>query len=340
MIPRRLPSPAKLPDMLKKLPQNPIFLAAAATLAGIAVSLAVTKIALLSAGYPDIPVAFALAAALPAIVGPLTTFPLTRAHWRLRQMRIELERLANTDSLTALPNRRAFFEHAARMMARPRQEANPVTAMTIDIDRFMMINQSHGHDAGDAILCHIAAAIRDDVAASGAMDWSVARMGGEEFAVLAEGLVATAVARLAERICESARRVTRSNRDDGIAATVSVGVAFRVEAHECRRAAQGRRRRGRCRQAFRGRPLGLRLRRGRTRPRRAEKDVPPAGPVHPASRDALKTPRLQKKNAAGEPAARLWGWEFCIREAGAVVSSSPRGGYARGRKRRPGASRR
>ena len=73
----------------------------------------------------------------------------------------------------------------------------------------------------------VAAAVRDAVAAAGAADWTVARFGGEEFAVLIDGLVPTAVARLADRICAEVRRLRHD--DAGRArGTVSVGVAFRT----------------------------------------------------------------------------------------------------------------
>jgi diguanylate cyclase (GGDEF)-like protein len=172
---------------------------------------------------------YALAVCLPAATVPLMVLPMLRANRRLRRMQVELERLARTDPLTGLPNRRAFFEHAHKMFSRPMVSANLVTAMMIDIDHFKSLNDDHGHDTGDAVLCGIATAIRDTVAASAPTDWIVARMGGEEFAVLAEGLQPSAVGRLADRLCQACRRVVRDRAGAQLSATVSAGVAFRAE---------------------------------------------------------------------------------------------------------------
>ena len=92
----------------------------------------------------------------------------------------ELERLAVTDELTGLSNRRGFFELAKRELDRSERSGRPVTAAMLDIDGFKRINDSHGHAVGDEVLRHLAdrcrLAVRD-------VDL-VGRYGGEEFCFL------------------------------------------------------------------------------------------------------------------------------------------------------------
>jgi diguanylate cyclase (GGDEF)-like protein len=94
-----------------------------------------------------------------------------------RQLEAELRRLAGTDALTGLPNRRSFMEAAAQAAAR---QSEPLALLMLDLDHFKTINDRYGHAVGDRVLQVTAErcrqALRDgDV---------IARIGGEEFAVL------------------------------------------------------------------------------------------------------------------------------------------------------------
>jgi two-component system cell cycle response regulator len=101
-----------------------------------------------------------------------------RSAERLVRMQRELIRLAMVDPLTGLYNRRAFFEKVQQVMARA-SGANPPSAIMFDVDHFKKINDTYGHDAGDQVLRTLGR-----VAASDQM--IVARLGGEEFAILHE----------------------------------------------------------------------------------------------------------------------------------------------------------
>lgn len=92
----------------------------------------------------------------------------------------EVQRLAVLDPLTGMPNRRAFFEHADREFKRARRYQHPVVAMMFDADRFKTINDTYGHQAGDALLKTIATGIRTNL-----RDLDLfARYGGDEFIAL------------------------------------------------------------------------------------------------------------------------------------------------------------
>lgn len=204
-----------------------IFYTVAVTLAGVAVSYAVTTLILGFSGHGFVPIAAWLSIGIPAIMAPITMFPLLLMLYRQRALRHELERMAHTDALTGLPNRRAFFAFAENLMEQEIAPDMPATAMMIDVDHFKAINDTRGHDAGDVVLRRVAAVIRDAVRQSTTGDWAVARLGGEEFAVLLDGIVPSAVARLADRICLDVRQVILP--DEGQRpVTVSIGVAFRA----------------------------------------------------------------------------------------------------------------
>ena len=90
------------------------------------------------------------------------------------------ESLARTDTLTKIPNRRAFFEVAQHELERARRNGRPLTLVYLDVDDFKDVNDRLGHAEGDALLVVVARTLR---AGTRAMD-SVARLGGDEFALL------------------------------------------------------------------------------------------------------------------------------------------------------------
>jgi len=91
-----------------------------------------------------------------------------------------LARLALTDQLTGLPNRRAWEEALQRELARADRDGHPVCVAVIDLDEFKRFNDEHGHQAGDALLAEAARAWNSQLRASDLL----ARYGGEEFAAV------------------------------------------------------------------------------------------------------------------------------------------------------------
>lgn len=89
-------------------------------------------------------------------------------------------RAAQTDELTGLMNRRAFFEHGRLLYAQCRRNRQPLCALMIDMDHFKQINDTYGHQAGDQVLRQIGTVI----SASFRQADVFGRLGGEEFAVL------------------------------------------------------------------------------------------------------------------------------------------------------------
>jgi diguanylate cyclase (GGDEF)-like protein/PAS domain S-box-containing protein len=143
----------------------------------------------------------------------------------LHVLRQELQRLAFSDPLTGANNRRYLFEDAEREFARAKRYSHSISVMLIDVDYFKQVNDTHGHMAGDMVLCsvvdHIKAVIRDcDV---------LGRIGGEEFVVLLPNTHLEAAGVLANRLCESFAQVAVTGTWEGtISPTVSIGVASQL----------------------------------------------------------------------------------------------------------------
>lgn len=101
-------------------------------------------------------------------------------HFRLRSIRMQLEDLSRTDPLTGLMNRRSFFERAMVELARGQRNPQGISVWMIDLDQFKSVNDRFGHQVGDSSLVGLARVLGQKVRAT---DY-VARMGGEEFAVI------------------------------------------------------------------------------------------------------------------------------------------------------------
>ena len=132
-----------------------------------------------------------------------------------------LERLATTDHLTALLNRRAFLEGTEREIRRAHRYGQPLSLLMLDIDHFKRINDGHGHPAGDEVLRRVAAACRGllrDEDLTG-------RLGGEEFAVTLVQAPLSAALLVAERLRQAIGRLEIEHAGRRIAVTASIGVA-------------------------------------------------------------------------------------------------------------------
>ncbi|RYH11067.1 MAG: GGDEF domain-containing protein [Alphaproteobacteria bacterium] len=108
-----------------------------------------------------------------------------------------LRRALCQDHLTGALNRRRFFELGAEACAAARRKGQPLSVVMVDADRFKAINDCFGHAAGDIVLCALTGALR-----AGTREYvdHVARLGGEEFAVLMPDLDTAAAMAVAERL--------------------------------------------------------------------------------------------------------------------------------------------
>ena len=106
---------------------------------------------------------------------------------------------AYLDTLTEIPNRRAFMTTATRQLQAHPREHEHYLAM-VDIDNFKKVNDTYGHDIGDLVLKRIAANIKAVMA-----EYAYARLGGEEFAIYLSGVHRDDVEDLAARLCQTVR---------------------------------------------------------------------------------------------------------------------------------------
>lgn len=133
----------------------------------------------------------------------------------------QAESSATTDFLTGLPNARSLFVHLAQEVARCRRMKNSLAVMVCDIDGLKKINDAFGHLEGDKLLREFSIRLKD---ACRGYDY-VARMGGDEFVVMAPGLTRDAVLEKAERLNQAAIEAGRLTCGREVI-SLSVGTAF------------------------------------------------------------------------------------------------------------------
>ena len=158
-------------------------------------------------------IAILLGAASLLLLGTMALQQVQRGH--------RLKRLAMTDDLTGLPNRRGVLDALDRGLRARRQDGRPLAVVVFDIDHFKRINDLHGHHGGDRVLEDIASIVRAEVPAAG----SVGRFGGEEFLVVLPGLDHADALALAERLRTAVASGIVGADDDRPRVTISLGVA-------------------------------------------------------------------------------------------------------------------
>ena len=135
-----------------------------------------------------------------------------------------LVELSSRDPLTGLANRRAFELALAREVDRVARSGEPALLLALDIDHFKRVNDTHGHPAGDQVIQAVATALVDSVRP---MDL-VARVGGEEFAIILPNCASAFGETVAERVRRRVERMPVAIAPSGqqISVTISVGGAF------------------------------------------------------------------------------------------------------------------
>ncbi len=138
--------------------------------AGAVIALAVLVLEV-PLGLP--PAAIWLAAATLLLVTARSALTFTEKERALRELHLR----ATTDPLTDLPNHREFHERLRAEVERARRHGRELSVVVLDIDHFKLVNDTHGHPAGDRVLAHVATTLRRALRSGD----TLARIGGEEF---------------------------------------------------------------------------------------------------------------------------------------------------------------
>lgn len=139
-----------------------------------------------------------------------------------KQLEVEIRKIANTDVLTNLSNRRHFMECAQAYYTNALDEGLATAVMMIDIDNFKIINDIHGHTAGDGVISTTAKILSTRVDSERGL---TGRLGGEEFAILLRNSDAEEARPIAEEIRSSVELVSYVDGNTSFSVTVSIGVA-------------------------------------------------------------------------------------------------------------------
>lgn len=150
---------------------------------------------------------------------------------KLEEANQELQRLATSDSLTQVANRRCFDEYLAREWQRLAREQVSLSLIMCDVDFFKLFNDTYGHQAGDDCLQQVATAIRRTVKRPADL---VARYGGEEFAVILPNTEALGAVQLAQEIHFRIKLLKIAHAKSTISDSVSLslGVSSVIPNHQ------------------------------------------------------------------------------------------------------------
>lgn len=139
----------------------------------------------------------------------------------LEDMNDRLRKMAETDGLTGVDNRRYLEERLHEMLEHSTRLQEPLACVMCDIDHFKSVNDTHGHQAGDAVLKEFAGVLRDHARE---ID-RVGRYGGEEFVILLPGTVLDEAVTFAERLRHAVESHTFRFAGGTVRRTMSCGVA-------------------------------------------------------------------------------------------------------------------
>ncbi|WP_174872963.1 sensor domain-containing diguanylate cyclase [Vogesella oryzae] len=139
------------------------------------------------------------------------------------QLQAELQRLANTDELTGLYNRRQFMQRTGEEIARSQRWERPLTLAMLDLDHFKLLNDRYGHPFGDEVLRRFAACCQTTVR----LEDVCGRLGGEEFGILMPDTDRYSASQVMERVREAVAALQLDNPQGGepVQFTVSIGIS-------------------------------------------------------------------------------------------------------------------
>ena len=161
-----------------------------------------------------------------SLARPLSDAARLRAKLAHAEARIvELERLADTDPLTELPNRRPFIRAISRAIRHLDRHGTPAAVLFVDVDGLKSVNDLRGHLGGDAALIHIARILQREVRASDV----VARIGGDEFGLVLDHVAEAAAQAKAASLAAAVNDAPVDFGDSAINLRLSIGVATACE---------------------------------------------------------------------------------------------------------------
>lgn len=136
-----------------------------------------------------------------------------------KELEAELRRLATTDPLTGIANRRRFLDKAPREVTRSQRYGRNLSVLMLDVDHFKSINDRYGHAVGDQVLCRLVEVCTEELREHDV----IGRLGGEEFAILLPETELETARAVAERLRQNIERTTVDGQSFHF--TVSFGVA-------------------------------------------------------------------------------------------------------------------
>ena len=162
---------------------------------------------------------------LYAVLLLLLLLALSTWIWRLLRAQRQLRTLAEHDSLTGIFNRQHFVNAAQALLRNARRESHELSLILLDLDHFKLVNDTHGHAAGDAVLKRTVLACQRQIRPSDLFG----RLGGEEFGIMLPDCGLTAATGHAERIRSAIASLSSASHDTP-RVTASVGVASTAKA--------------------------------------------------------------------------------------------------------------
>ena len=152
---------------------------------------------------------------------------------QFEEANLTLQRIASTDSLTGISNRRHFDRVFPDEWRRAEREKEPLSVIMIDIDFFKAFNDTYGHQAGDECLRKVAAALRSSLRRPGDV---VARYGGEEFVAVLPGVDRRGALRVAEGMHEKVAALKIPHEQSSVSEWVSISLGVATAVPEKNRA--------------------------------------------------------------------------------------------------------
>ncbi len=159
-------------------------------------------------------IASTVAFSVPFVTSVVTLVSILLRRWVYREAQVRA--MAVQDPLTGLANRRALFDQFAHEMARARRSGEALSVCVMDLDHFKLINDRHGHAAGDTVLVWVANLLRECLRETD----RIGRIGGEEFVLVLPDTGREGAEKVIER-CRSALVGTPVMLEDGESLTVS-----------------------------------------------------------------------------------------------------------------------